>query len=142
MGTLGHQGIFVIAIYFFLLIIAHYRLPSVQNNIKAEHKAKQNELKKRLGQLKKWEGEMIRHGFIDEMTFTQAINFLVEQNVDFPSEFKFRSVLVDEYQDLSTFDIKFLERLVTVKRNGLFLIKLLNGTFNLSFSSFSFFLRY
>jgi superfamily I DNA/RNA helicase len=74
-----------------------------------------------LEKLKKWEGEMIRHGFIDEMTFTQAINFLVEQNVDFPSEFKFRSVLVDEYQDLSTFDIKFLERLVTVKRNGLFL---------------------
>ena len=58
MGTLGHQGIFVIAIYFFLLIIAHYRLPSVQNNIKAEHKAKQNELKKRLVQLKKWEGDL------------------------------------------------------------------------------------
>jgi hypothetical protein len=58
MGTLGHQGIFVIAIYFFLLIIAHYRLPSVQNKIKAEHKAKQNELKKRLGQLKKWEGAL------------------------------------------------------------------------------------
>jgi hypothetical protein len=55
MGTLGHQGIFVIAIYFFLLIIAHYRLPSVQNSIKAEHKAKVLELKKRSGQLKKWE---------------------------------------------------------------------------------------
>jgi hypothetical protein len=58
MGTLGHQGIFVIAIYFFLLIIAHYRLPSVQNKIKTEHKEKQNELKKRLGQLKKWESAL------------------------------------------------------------------------------------
>ena len=30
MGTLGHQGIFVISIYFFLLILAHFRLPAFQ----------------------------------------------------------------------------------------------------------------
>ena len=60
-------------------------------------------------------------GFVDEMTLTQAINHLVDQGIDLPSEFKFRSILVDEYQDLSTLDIKFLEKLVAVKKNGLFL---------------------
>ncbi|MEK9958981.1 MAG: hypothetical protein VW541_01040 [Pelagibacteraceae bacterium] len=58
MGTLGHQGIFVIAIYFFLLIIAHYRLPSIQNNILAEYKAAQKELAKRKGKLKMWEAKI------------------------------------------------------------------------------------
>ncbi len=45
MGTLGHQGIFVISIYFFLLILWHFRLPAFQANIMADYKERQNELK-------------------------------------------------------------------------------------------------
>ena len=55
MGTLGHQGIFVISIYFFLLIIAHFRLPAFQANIMADYKSRQTESKARKGKLKEWE---------------------------------------------------------------------------------------
>ena len=45
MGTLGHQGIFVISIYFFLLILAHFRLPAFQANLMADYKERQAEFK-------------------------------------------------------------------------------------------------
>jgi len=58
MGTLGHQGIFVISIYFFLLIIAHFRLPAFQANIMADYKERQANLKARKGKLKEWEAKL------------------------------------------------------------------------------------
>ena len=58
MGTLGHQGIFVISIYFFLLILAHFRLPAFQANLMADYKASQAELKARKGKLKEWEAKL------------------------------------------------------------------------------------
>ena len=58
MGTLGHQGIFVISIYFFLLILAHFRLPAFQANIMADYKERQAELKARKGKLKEWEAKL------------------------------------------------------------------------------------
>ena len=58
MGTLGHQGIFVIAVYFFLLILMHFRLPAFQANIMADYKARQSELKARKGKLKEWEAKL------------------------------------------------------------------------------------
>ena len=74
-----------------------------------------------LEKLKKWDAEMLREGFLDELTFTQAVNYFTDQQIEIPSEFRFKSILVDEYQDLSTFDIKFLNELVLEKKNGLFL---------------------
>lgn len=74
-----------------------------------------------LEKLSRWESKMVRKGFVDEMTLTQAVNFLVERGVETPSQFKYRSILVDEYQDLSTYDIKFLKKLVLHSPNGLFL---------------------
>ena len=53
MGTLGHQGIFVIAVYFFLLILMHFRLPAFQANIMADYKARQSELKASICNIKK-----------------------------------------------------------------------------------------
>lgn len=58
MGTLGHQGLFVICVYFFLLIIAHFRLPSIQASILADYKASQADLKARRGKLKEWESKL------------------------------------------------------------------------------------
>ena len=58
MGTLGHQGIFVISIYFFLLFLWHFSLPSVQAGIMADYKRSQAELKARKGKLKEWESKL------------------------------------------------------------------------------------
>lgn len=58
MGTLGHQGIFVISIYFFLLFLWHFNLPSVQAGIMADYKRSQAELKARKGKLKEWEAKL------------------------------------------------------------------------------------
>ena len=58
MGTLGHQGIFVISIYFFLLILAHFRLPAFQANLMADYKERQANLKARKGKLKEWEAKL------------------------------------------------------------------------------------
>lgn len=58
MGTLGHQGIFVISVYFFLLILLHFRLPAFQSNIMEDYKERQAELKARKGKLKEWEAKL------------------------------------------------------------------------------------
>ena len=58
MGTLGHQGIFVISIYFLLLILWHFRLPAFQADIMADYKERQDELKARKGKLKEWESKL------------------------------------------------------------------------------------
>ena len=53
MGQLASQGLGVLAIYFFLLFLLHFRLDFVQKNLKTAYKEKQAELKKRKKSLKK-----------------------------------------------------------------------------------------
>ena len=77
--------------------------------------------KQALEKLKIWEEEMLKSGFVDELLFTQILNYLANEKVEFPAEFRFHSVLVDEYQDLSTFDINFLLSLTDRKQNGFFI---------------------
>ena len=64
---------------------------------------------------------MLKSGFVDELLFTQILNYLANEKVEFPAEFRFQLVLVDEYQDLSTFDINFLLSLTDRKQNGFFI---------------------
>jgi superfamily I DNA/RNA helicase len=70
--------------------------------------------------LLRWEAFQVKEGFLDEMAFTQAGTFLFENKASIPVGYRFRSILVDEYQDLSTFDIKLLTHLVSPKENSLF----------------------
>ena len=54
MGTLGHQGIFVISIYFFLLILAFLDYLLFKQTL-WRIKERQANLKARKGKLKEWE---------------------------------------------------------------------------------------
>ena len=62
MGQLASQGLGVLAIYFFLLFLLHFRLDFVQKNLKTAYKEKQAELKKRKKILKKWEASIRKKG--------------------------------------------------------------------------------
>ena len=62
MGQLASQGLGVLAIYFFLLFLLHFRLDFVQKNLKTAYKEKQAELKKRKKSLKKWEASIRKKG--------------------------------------------------------------------------------
>ena len=62
MGQLASQGLGVLAIYFFLLFLLHFRLDFVQKNLKTAYKEKQADLKKRKKSLKKWEASIRKKG--------------------------------------------------------------------------------
>ena len=55
MGQLASQGLGVLAIYFFLLFLLHFRLDFVQKNLKNADKEEQAGLRKRKKSLRKWE---------------------------------------------------------------------------------------
>ena len=62
MGQLASQGLGVLAIYFFLLFLLHFRLDFVQKNLKNAYKEEQANLKKRKKSLKKWESSIRKKG--------------------------------------------------------------------------------
>ena len=62
MGQLASQGLGVLAIYFFLLFLLHFRLDFVQKNLKNAYKEEQANLKKRKKSLKKWEASIRKKG--------------------------------------------------------------------------------
>ena len=55
MGQLASQGLGVLAIYFFLLFLLHFRLDFYQKNLKNAYKEQQKQLRKRKKSLRKWE---------------------------------------------------------------------------------------
>lgn len=68
-----------------------------------------------------WEGYQIRRRFFDHMGLTQAAMLAVDETDNIPSLFRYRAVLVDEFQDFSTTDLNLLRRIPTESKNGLFL---------------------
>lgn len=69
-----------------------------------------------------WEKYQFKHGFLDQMTIAQAGLWALENgNNQLPSALQYRSVLVDEYQDFSTEELKFISKIPSASENGLFL---------------------
>ena len=71
--------------------------------------------------LREWERFQLRRGFLDIMGLAQAAVFAVEDNGAIPERFRYRSVLVDEFQDLSTLELSLLRQIPKFEENGLFL---------------------
>jgi superfamily I DNA/RNA helicase len=72
--------------------------------------------------LRTWERFQVRHGKLDGMGLTQAaIVALDYHDGALPQHLRFRSVLVDEFQDFSTLDLELISRIPSIETNGLFL---------------------
>lgn len=74
-----------------------------------------------IGILREWEKFQLRRGFFDLMGLAQAAVFAVEEQGMIPEKFRYRSVLVDEFQDLSTLELSLLRQIPKFAENGLFL---------------------
>jgi len=69
-----------------------------------------------------FEEEMLAGGVLDELSLTLALLPHLPSFGGLPDEFRFRSLLVDEFQDLSTRDLSLLRRLVPIDQpDSLFL---------------------
>ena len=69
-----------------------------------------------------WEEWMLEGGMIDALGLTQALMPLHSEMQRLPDAFKFRCLLVDEYQDFSSLDIQLLRRMVPLdKPDALFI---------------------
>lgn len=68
-----------------------------------------------------WEKFQIRRGFLDLMGLAQAAMFAVDEQGAIPDKFRYRAVLVDEFQDFSTLELSLLRRIPKFDENGLFL---------------------
>ncbi len=64
---------------------------------------------------------MIHGAVVDMVELTQALTPAWREIRQLPESKKFRCLLVDEFQDLSTLDIRLLGHVVTEQENGLFL---------------------
>jgi superfamily I DNA/RNA helicase len=75
-----------------------------------------------LNLLREWEKWQIEKGFQDHLGLTQ-LGMVVLDDLDgeLPKHLRYRSVLVDEFQDFSTLDLNLLLRIPTERENGLFL---------------------
>lgn len=71
--------------------------------------------------LREWERFQLRRGFLDIMGLAQAAVFAVDEQRAIPDRFRYRSVLVDEFQDLSTLELSLLRQIPKFEENGLFL---------------------
>lgn len=71
--------------------------------------------------LREWERFQLRRRFFDLMGLAQAAVFAVEDQGGIPEKFRYRSVLVDEFQDLSTLELSLLRQIPKFEENGLFL---------------------
>lgn len=71
--------------------------------------------------LREWEKFQLKRGFLDLMGLTQAAVFAVGEQGCIPERFRYRSVLVDEFQDLSTLELSLLRQIPKFTENGLFL---------------------
>jgi superfamily I DNA/RNA helicase len=60
------------------------------------------------------EEEMLTGGILDELSLTLALLPHLKSFSNMPERFRFRCLLVDEFQDLSTRDLTLLRRVVTI----------------------------
>jgi superfamily I DNA/RNA helicase len=59
-----------------------------------------------------WEEWLLAGGMIDDLGLTQALMPLHTEMQQLPSRFRFRCLLVDEFQDFSTLDLQLFRRIV------------------------------
>ena len=59
-----------------------------------------------------WQEWLLTGGFIDHLGLTEALMPAHAEMRELPREFKFRCLLIDEYQDLSSLDLQLLRRVV------------------------------
>ena len=74
-----------------------------------------------LNLLHAWEHHQLQGGFLDHMGLGQSAAVAIEDRGGVPTIFRYRCVLVDEFQDFSTLDIELLQKIPTANANGLFL---------------------
>lgn len=74
-----------------------------------------------LSLLKLWEKSQFIAGKLDHMTLSQAAAWALDEYGTIPDSLRYRCVLVDEYQDFSTLDLKLIHEIPTESENGLFL---------------------
>ncbi len=68
-----------------------------------------------------YEEYMLAGGMLDVLELTQALLPLWPEIRSIPSEKRFRCLLVDEYQDFSTLDLRLLRHVAIPEENGLFI---------------------
>lgn len=69
-----------------------------------------------------WEEWLLAGGYIDALGLTQALMPLHSEMQRLPESFRFRCLLVDEFQDFSTLDLQLLRRIVPLDQpDALFL---------------------
>lgn len=74
-----------------------------------------------LSLLNAWEKNQFLTGRLDHMTLSQAAIWALDEYGSIPDSLRYRCVLVDEYQDFSTIDLKLIREIATEDKNGLFL---------------------
>jgi AAA domain/UvrD-like helicase C-terminal domain len=67
-----------------------------------------------------WEETMLQGGVLDDLSLTLALLPSRSKLQNLPKEMRFRSLLVDEFQDLSTLDLVLLRQIPTESENGFF----------------------
>ncbi len=108
------QSVGTISDGFFGTYLEHDR---AGRSIRLDRQQRQNVL----GILRTWLKYQLRLGEVDESWMTQAALVALAGKPEIPSALRFRSVLVDEYQDFSSLEIDLLRRIPTATANGLFL---------------------
>ena len=67
-----------------------------------------------------WERYQWRRGIADPSTLSQIVFLLLDQSAGIPEAARCEHLLVDEFQDLSTLELKLLARVPLAERNGVF----------------------
>jgi len=71
--------------------------------------------------LQGWEKFQVQNQFLDFMALAQLAYFAIQKHGSIPVAHRYRCVLVDEFQDFSSFELRLLAGIPTNKENGLFL---------------------
>jgi superfamily I DNA/RNA helicase/RNA polymerase-binding transcription factor DksA len=71
--------------------------------------------------LQGWEQFQIQNQFLDFMGLAQLAFFAIQKHGSIPAAHRYRCVLVDEFQDFSSFELRLLSGISTSLENGLFL---------------------
>lgn len=67
-----------------------------------------------------WEEVMLSGGVLDELSLTAALLPSRTKLRELPAHLRFRSLLIDEFQDFSTLDLALLRQIPTASENGFF----------------------
>lgn len=71
--------------------------------------------------LKAWETHQLSNAFLDHMGLCQVALLAVDEANAIPDMMRYRSVLVDEFQDFSTLELELIRKIPLEQTNGLFI---------------------